>query len=314
MWAYVIRKLLLLIPTALVVLVILFLMLRVVPGDPVMAALGSEASEQAIQALRTELGLDQPLYIQFFQYVEGIFQGDLGRSLVTRTSITREIATALPYTLSYAVGSLVVAIVLGILFGVVTAVKRNTTIDYLGRIFSLAGLSFPEFYLGLLLMLLLAVHWDILPAVGAGDFNDPKDLIRHLILPSITGGLIMTAYITRLTRSSMLDVIREDYIATARAKGLREETTVILRHALKNALISIVTIVGMYFGLHFAGSIMVEIIFARPGMGKLLLSAIKQNDYNVVQSVIFVYCLIIMIVNLITDVIYGWIDPRIAYK
>jgi len=123
----------------------------------------------------------------------------------------------------------------------------------------------------------------------------------------------MTAYITRLTRSSMLDVIREDYIATARAKGLRE-STVILRHALKNALISIVTIVGMYFGLHFAGSIMVEIIFARPGMGKLLLSAIKQNDYNVVQSVIFVYCLIIMVVNLITDVIYGWIDPRIAYK
>ncbi|MCE5244650.1 MAG: ABC transporter permease [Desulfobacteraceae bacterium] len=313
MWAYVIRKLLLLIPTAFVVLVILFLMLRVVPGDPVMSALGSEASEQAVQALRTELGLDQPLYIQFIQYVEGILQGDLGRSLVTRTSITKEIATALPYTMSYAVGSLVVAIVLGILFGVVTAVKRNTIIDYLGRVFSLAGLSFPEFYLGLLLMLLLAVHWDILPAVGAGDFNNPKELIRHLILPSITGGLIMTAYITRLTRSSMLDVIREDYIATARAKGLRE-STVILRHALKNALISIVTIIGMYFGLHFAGSIMVEMIFARPGMGKLLLSAIKQNDYNVVQSVIFVYCLIIMVVNLITDVVYGWIDPRIVYK
>jgi ABC-type dipeptide/oligopeptide/nickel transport system permease component len=278
-----------------------------------MAALGSEASEQAVQALRVELGLDQPLHVQFVQYVGGIFRGDLGRSLVTRTSITREIAMALPYTMSYAVSSLIVAIVLGILLGVATAVKRNTIIDYLGRIFSLAGLSFPEFYLGLLLMLLLAVKWDLLPTVGAGDFSNPKELIRHLILPSLTGGLIMTAYITRLTRSAMLDVIREDYIATARAKGLRE-STVILRHALKNALISIVTIVGMYFGLHFAGSIMVEIIFARPGMGKLLLSAIKQNDYNVVQSVIFVYCLIIMVVNLITDVIYGWIDPRIVYK
>jgi ABC-type dipeptide/oligopeptide/nickel transport system permease component len=313
MFAYITRKLLLLIPTAFVVLVILFLMLRVVPGDPATAALGSEASEQAVQALRAELGLDKPLYIQFVQYVGGILRGDLGRSLVTRTSISHEIATALPYTMSYAVSSLIFAIILGILFGVVTAVKRNTIIDYLGRIFSLAGLSFPEFYLGLLLMLLLAVKWDLLPAVGAGDFNNPKELIRHLILPSITGGLIMTAYITRLTRSSMLDVIREDYITTARAKGLRE-STVILRHALKNALISIVTIVGMYFGLHFAGSIMVEIIFARPGMGKLLLSAIKQNDYNVVQSVIFVYCLIIMVVNLITDVIYGWIDPRIVYK
>lgn len=313
MLTYISRKLLLLIPTAFVVLVILFLMLRVVPGDPAMAALGSEASEQAVQALRVELGLDKPLYIQFVQYVGGILRGDLGRSLVTRTSISNEIATALPYTMSYAVSSLIFAIILGILFGVVTAVKRNTIIDYLGRVFSLAGLSFPEFYLGLLLMLLLAVKWDLLPAVGAGDFNNPKELIRHLILPSITGGLIMTAYITRLTRSSMLDVIREDYITTARAKGLRE-STVILRHALKNALISIVTIVGMYFGLHFAGSIMVEIIFARPGMGKLLLSAIKQNDYNVVQSVIFVYCLIIMVVNLITDVIYGWIDPRIVYK
>lgn len=313
MVSYIIRKLLLLIPTALVVLIILFFMLRVVPGDPAMTALGSEASEQAIQALRAELGTDQPLHIQFFRYLGGIFQGDLGRSLVTRTSISKEIATALPYTMSYAVSSLLVAIVLGILFGIVTAVKRNTTVDYLGRVFSLAGLSFPEFYLGLLLMLLMAVKLDLLPAVGAGDFSNPKELIRHLILPSITGGLIMTAYITRLTRSAMLDVIREDYIATARAKGLRE-SVVILRHALKNALISIITIVGMYFGLHFAGSIMIEIIFARPGMGKLLLSAIKQNDYNVVQSVIFVYCMIIMVVNLITDVIYGWIDPRIVYK
>lgn len=313
MFAYIMRKLLFLIPTAFVVLVILFFMLRVVPGDPAVAALGSEATEQAIRELRTELGLDRPLHIQFIQYIGGLVKGDLGRSLVTRTHISKEIAMAFPYTMSYAVSSLLVAIVLGILFGVVTAVKRNTTLDYLGRIFSLAGLSFPEFYLGLLLMLLLAVKLDLLPAVGAGDFNNPKELIRHLILPSITGGLIMTAYITRLTRSAMLDVIREDYIVTARAKGLKE-STVILRHALKNALISIVTIVGMYFGLHFAGSIMIEIIFARPGMGKLLLNAIKQNDYNVVQAVIFVYCMIIMVVNLITDVIYGLIDPRIVYK
>jgi ABC-type dipeptide/oligopeptide/nickel transport system permease component len=313
MTAYIIRKLLLLVPTALVVLVILFLMLRVVPGDPAMTALGSEASEASVQALRAELGLDQPLHIQFVQYLSGIIRGDLGRSLVTRTSISREIVTALPYTLSYAVCSLVLAVFLGVLFGIVTAVKRNTALDYLGRVFSLAGLSFPEFYLGLLLMLFLAVKLDLLPAVGAGDFSNPRELIRHLILPSLTGGMIMTAYITRLTRSAMLDVIREDYITTARAKGLRE-TVVILRHALKNALISIVTIVGMYFGLHFAGSIMIEIIFARPGMGKLLLTAIKQNDYNVVQSVIFVYCMIIMVVNLITDLVYGWIDPRIVYK
>ena len=147
---------------------------------------------------------------------------------------------------------------------------------------------------------------NLLPAIGSGDF-------KHLILPALSGGLIMTAYITRLTRSSMLDVIRADFIATARAKGLRE-SVVIFRHALKNALISITTIVGMYFGMHFAGSIMIEMIFARPGMGKLLITAIKQNDYTMVQSLILVYCFIIVIVNLITDIVYGLIDPRIVYK
>jgi len=313
MFAYAVRKILFLIPTAFVVLVILFFMLRVVPGDPATAALGTDATEEALNALRRELGLDRPLLIQFLSYLKGLLKGDLGRSLITRTSISKEIGEALPYTLSYALSSMFFAIVFGILLGVLAAIKRNTIVDYMGRIFSLVGLSFPEFYLGLLLMLLLAVKLNLLPAVGAGDFEHPRELIRHLILPTLTGGLVMTAYITRLTRSAMLDVIREDYIATARAKGLRE-SVIIFRHALKNALISIVTIVGMYFGLHFAGSIMIEIIFARPGMGKLLLSAIKQNDYNVVQSMIMVYCFIIMVVNLITDLVYGFIDPRIVYK
>jgi ABC-type dipeptide/oligopeptide/nickel transport system permease component len=313
MFAYTVRKLLFLFPTAFVVLVILFFMLRVVPGDPAVAALGTDATAETLKVLRMEMGLDRPLHIQFFDYVGGLLKGDLGRSLVTRTSIRKEIGEALPYTLSYAISSMIVAIVFGVLLGVITAVRRNTTIDYFGRIFSLAGLSLPEFYLGLLLMFFLAVKLDFLPAVGAGDFSHPGELIRHLILPTLTGGLVMTAYITRLTRSAILDVIREDYIVTARAKGLRE-SVVIFRHALKNALVSIVTIVGMYFGLLLAGSIMVEIIFARPGIGKLLLSAIKQNDYNVVQSVILVFCFTIMIVNLITDLIYALIDPRIVYK
>ena len=313
MFAYTVRKLLFLFPTAFVVLVILFFMLRVVPGDPAVAALGTDATAETLKVLRMEMGLDRPLHIQFFDYVGGLLKGDLGRSLVTRTSIRKEIGEALPYTLSYAISSMIVAIVFGVLLGVITAVRRNTTIDYFGRIFSLAGLSLPEFYLGLLLMFFLAVKLDFLPAVGAGDFSHPGELIRHLILPTLTGGLVMTAYITRLTRSAILDVIREDYIVTARAKGLRE-SVVIFRHALKNALVSIVTIVGMYFGLLLAGSIMVEIIFARPGIGKLLLSAIKQNDYNVVQSVILVFYFTIMIVNLITDLIYALIDPRIVYK
>lgn len=313
MFNYTIKKILFVIPTIAIVIIILFFMLRIVPGDPAMAVLGNEATAESVKALRVELGLDRPLYVQFLDYLRGIAQGDLGKSLITRTSISREIAAAFPYTLSLVVGSMAFAIVLGILMGMLTALKRNSFFDYAGRIFSLAGLSFPVFYLGLLLMLLLSIKLDILPAMGAGDLKNPGEFFMHLILPALSLGLIMTAYITRLTRSSMLDVIREDYVTTARAKGLRE-SVVIFRHALKNALISIVTIVGMYTGVNFAGSIMIEMIFARPGMGKLLVSAIKQNDYTMVQSVILVYCVIIVVTNLITDVVYGLIDPRIVYK
>lgn len=313
MFNYTIRKILFVIPTVLIVVIMLFFMLRIVPGDPAMAVLGNEATAESVQTLREELGLDRPLYIQFFDYLKGIVQGDLGKSLITRTSISGEIAAVFLYTLSLVVSSMAFAILLGIPIGIVTALKRNTIFDYLGRIFSLAGLSFPVFYLGLLLMLLLAVKLNLLPAIGAGDLSNPREFLKHLILPTLSLGLIMTAYVTRLTRSSMLDVIREDYVTTARAKGLRE-SVVIFRHALKNALISIVTIVGMYTGVNFAGSIMIEMIFARPGMGKLLISGIKQNDYTMVQSVILVYCVIIVLTNLITDVVYGLIDPRIVYK
>jgi ABC-type dipeptide/oligopeptide/nickel transport system permease component len=313
MFNYTIRKILFVIPTVLIVVIILFFMLRIVPGDPAVAVLGNEATAETVKALRKEMGLDRPLYMQFFDYLKGIVKGDLGKSLITRTSISGEIAAAFPYTFGLVVASMAFAIVLGISIGIVTALKRNTIFDYLGRIFSLAGLSFPVFYLGLLLMLLLSVKLDILPAIGAGDLGNPWEFSKHLILPALSLGLIMTAYVTRLTRSSMLDVIREDYVTTARAKGLRE-SIVIFRHALKNALISIVTIVGMYTGVNFAGSIMIEMIFARPGMGKLLISAIKQNDYTMVQSVILVYCVIIVVINLITDLVYGLIDPRIVYK
>lgn len=306
MLTYALRKVLLIIPTIFLVLIFLFFMLRILPGDPVTAALGNEASAEVITAIKKELGLDRPLHVQFVDYLKSLSRGDLGRSLITRTSIAGEIAAAFPYTMSYTVTSMIFAIFVGIIVGVITAIKRNTVIDYLGRIFSLLGLSFPVFFMGLLLMYFFAIKLDLLPAIGSGSF-------KHLILPALSGGLIMTAYITRLTRSSMLEVIRADYIATARAKGLRE-SVVIFRHALKNALISITTIVGMYFGMHFAGSIMIEMIFARPGMGKLLIIAIKQNDYTMVQSLIVVYCFIIITVNLITDLIYGLIDPRIVYK
>jgi ABC-type dipeptide/oligopeptide/nickel transport system permease component len=313
MLVYTIRKLVYVIPTIFVVLVILFFMLRVVPGDPAAAALGTEATAESLAALRESMGLNQPLHSQFCHYVADLLRGDLGKSLITKTPVADEILKALPYTLSYAVCAMIFGIALGIPVGVLTAVKRNSAFDYIGRIFSLAGLSFPEFYLGLLLMLVFSLKLNLLPAVGSGDFAHPMELMKCLILPTLTGGLVMTAYIARMTRSAMLDVLREDYMRTARAKGLKKQV-VIFRHGLRNALVSIITIVGMYFGMHFAGSIMIEIIFARQGIGKLLLNAIKQNDYTMVQSVILVYCLIIIAVNLITDLIYGRVDPRIVYK
>jgi len=206
-----------------------------------------------------------------------------------------------------------IGIILGIPLGIITAVKRNSMVDYIGRTLSLAGLSFPAFYSGLLLMLVLSVYLDLFPSIGGGDLNNVGDRLYHLVLPALNLGLIMTAYITRMTRSAMLEVIEQDYISTARAKGLNENT-VIIKHALRNALISVITVIGLYVGILIAGSVMSEIIFSRPGLGKLLIGAMKSRDYNMMQSILVMITGIIVIVNLITDIAYSFCDPRIKYE
>lgn len=313
MIGYIIRKILVAIPTIFVAVTIIFLMMRVIPGDPATAALGNYASEEAVQALKERMGLNRPIYIQYFDYLKGLIHGDLGKSFVNRNPVAPLIRKVLPYTIDLTVSGILIGIILGIPLGIVTAVKRNSMVDYIGRTLSLAGLSFPAFYSGLLLMLVFAVYLNLFPSIGGGDLNNVGDRLYHLTLPALNLGLIMTAYITRMTRSAMLEVIQQDYISTARAKGL-SENTVIIKHALKNALISVITVIGLYVGILIAGSVMSEIIFSRPGLGKLLIGAMKNRDYNMMQSILVMITGIIVVVNLITDISYSFCDPRIKYE
>ncbi len=312
MIGYIVRKTLIAIPTIFVTVTIIFLMMRVIPGDPATAALGNYASESSIKALKERMGLNRPIYVQYWDYLRGLVQGDLGKSFVNGNPVAPLIRKVIPYTIDLTLSGIFIGTILGIPIGVITAIRRNSWIDYIGRTLSLAGLSFPEFYLGLLFILVFAVYLDLFPSIGGGELNDIVDRLYHLILPALTLGLIMTAYITRMTRSAMLEVIQQDYISTARAKGISEKK-VIIKHALKNALISVITVIGLYVGILIGGSVMSEIIFSRPGLGKLLIGAMKNRDYNMMQSILVIITGIIVVVNLITDIAYSFCDPRIKY-
>jgi len=312
MFRYLVTRLALAIPTFLAVLTLIFLVVRVIPGDPATAALGDYASQEAVEALRERMGLNAPLHVQYFRFLGDLLRGDLGKSLITGRPISELVMHVLPYTLQLTLSSIIVGAVLGVPIGIYTAVHRNTFVDYLGRILSLAGLSVPAFYLGILIMLLFAVKLDLFPAVGGGDLNDLKDNLSHLALPALSLGLIMTTSVTRLTRSAMLNVLNEDYIRTARAKGAKERV-VIFRHALRAALVPIVSIIGVWAANLIADSVLTETVFARPGLGKMLVGAIMQRDYTALQSVMVIYTAFVVIVNLITDLVYSLVDPRITH-
>lgn len=310
MLKYTLRRLLFAIPTLLGVFTVIFIIVRVAPGDPATAALGDYASKEAVEALRRRMGLDAPLWLQYVRFLRDLLRGDLGRSLITGKAVSEQILTVLPYTLELAAAAIFIGTVLGVPLGVFTALHRNRLLDYLGRVFSLAGLSVPAFYLGLLLIFLFAVQLDFFPAVGGGELSDPLDNLSHLVLPALALGLIMTAYVTRISRSAMLNVLSEDYVRTARAKGLAERV-VLFRHALRTALIPIVSIIGIFAVSLIGSSVTTEIVFSRPGLGKLMVGATKQRDYTLLQSITVVYAFIIVIINLVTDLVYGFIDPRI---
>jgi len=307
---YIAQRLVLSIPVFLGVATIVFLVVRVIPGDPAVASLGDYASKEAVEALRQRMGLNQSLPVQYIQFLGDLARGDLGKSMITGTSIRADIAHSLPYTLELTVLAIIIGTLLGIPIGVYTAIRRNRLADYIGRVLSLTGLSVPAFYLGILLILLLAIYLNLLPAVGGGGMDDLRENVSHLILPALTLGLVMTASVARLARSAMLNVLRQDYVRTARAKGLKERV-VHLRHALRSALIPIVSVTGIWAVSLIGDSVTVEVVFARPGLGKMMVGAILQRDYTALQSVMVIYTGFVVVINLMIDLIYGWVDPRI---
>jgi ABC-type dipeptide/oligopeptide/nickel transport system permease component len=309
---YAIRRLIYVLPTLWAVVTFVFFLIRIVPGGPAVAALGSYATEESIRELEKQMGLDKPILIQYGTFLKDLCQGDLGKSLITRRPISAEIANALPYTLDLAIGGMLIGITLGIPIGILTALKRNQAPDYVGRILSLVGISMPEFYLGILLMYFLAIKLDLFPVLGGGNLKILSSRLYHLALPALTLGIIMTAFISRMVRSSMLNVLREDYVRTARAKGLQERI-VIYKHALRNALIPTVTVIGLYASILMGGSVLTEIIFSRPGLGKMMVFAVKDRDYIALQSVIIIFSAFVFLINLLTDLFYSLIDPRIEY-
>lgn len=306
-------RLIMAIPILLLVFTLVFLVIRIIPGDPAQVALGDYASQQAVEALRERMGLNDPLHVQYWRSLSGLLRGDLGESLITGASISENVAYVLPYTLQLTFASVLVGITLGIPLGVLTAMKRNTWIDYLGRLTSLAGLSVPAFYFAILLIFLFSVKLGVLPSVGGGNIQeDPAGSFRYLVLPALTLGLIMTTSITRLARSAMLNVMHEDYVRTARAKGLGERV-VIYRHALRSALLPIVSVTGLWVAALIGDSVLTEFVFSRPGLGKLLVGSILQRDYTALQSIMVIYAAFVVVVNLLTDLTYGLLDPRIKH-
>ncbi len=305
MLAYVARRLVHLVPVLLGISFLVFLLVHLVPGDPVRIMLQDVGSPEQVARVRQQLGLDRPIYIQYVSFVTRALQGDFGRSIHTRRPVAQEIRFRIPFTVRMAVAATLVAIVLGIVLGAIAAMHHQSALDYGTMVIALAGVSLPSFWFGLVLILVFSLHLRWLPPTGA-------DSLLHLILPAITLGSGAAAIIARLTRSSMLEVLRQDYIRTARAKGVTDRR-MIYRHALKNAMIPVVSIVGLQFASLLGGAVIVETVFGWPGIGRLAVDAIFNRDIPVIQAVVLVAAVIFVLVNLIVDLLYGWLDPRIRY-
>lgn len=300
---YVIRRILYGLLIIFGVMTIVFFVIRILPGDPAIAALGENATDKAIEMLREKWGLNMPLWQQYKNYLFNIFHGDFGYSYSTRKSVAELIKYSYPFTIELGLASFFLAIIIGIPLGVITALKRNLMADYIGRGLSLLGISTPGFYLGILLMMFFSLRLHIFPSMGAGS-------ISQLILPAFANGIGIAAYLTRLTRSSMLNVLRELYITTARSKGIPERL-VIYKHALRNTLVTVITFLGVYTIVLLGGTVIIETVFSRPGLGRLIVASALQRDYMLLQGIMLVYALIVVFINIITDIVYAFVDPRI---
>jgi ABC-type dipeptide/oligopeptide/nickel transport system permease component len=303
---YALRRLLALIPILLGVSVITFLSIHLTPGDPVNQILATNANKEAADRLREKLGLNDPLPVQYVRWLGSALHGDFGRSLLTNAPVSREILDRFPSTLQLAIAAMLIAVVLGIPLGMAAAVTKRSELDSGFMMVALVGLSTPTFWLGMLLSLFFGVRLHWFPILGGSGY-------RSLVLPAFTLGIVNVAIVARLTRSSMLDVLRQEYMTTARAKGLRERT-VIVRHACRNSLIPVLTVLGIQFGDLLAGTVIVEAVFARAGLGTLAIRAIQARDFPLIQGIVLFYAVLYVGSSLIVDLLYGVLDPRIRFS
>ncbi|TYS89265.1 nickel ABC transporter permease [Rossellomorea aquimaris] len=286
--------------------------MHIAPGDPASIIGGPTASESDIAAIRDNLGLNDPFLVQYWDYLKGVFQGDFGYSYQTKQSVSEAIAVRFPNTLNLAIASMIVAVVIGLIAGIISALKQNSWLDVSSTVVALAGISIPNFWLGTILILVFAVNFQVLPVGGLDAPFWTIEGMKQLILPAITLGTGSAAMIARISRSSMLEVIRADYIRTARAKGLKEKT-IIWIHALKNSMIPVITVIGLNFGFLLGGTIITEQVFAINGVGRLMIDAIAARDFPMVQGSVLLVATLFVLVNLLVDIIYVFIDPRISY-
>ncbi len=305
MGSYLLRRGMDLVLTLLGVSIVIFMIIRLVPGDPARLIAGTEATEADVANIRRQFGLNAPLPVQYLRYAEALVKGDLGRSLRNRQPVTALLRARLPNTLALAGASLAVTLVIGVGTGMLAAIRRGTAFDTVSMVIALVGVSMPGFWLGLMLIFLFAVRLGWLPTSGAGG-------IKHLILPAVTLGVGNAAIIARLTRANLLEVLHQEYVRTARAKGLRPRS-VLVGHAMRNAIIPTLTVLGLQWGTLLAGSVVIETVFAWPGVGRLLVDSVAVRDYPVIQACVLLFALVFMLTNLLVDVAYALLDPRIRY-
>lgn len=311
---YVVKRLLLVIPVLLGISIVVFSLARLIPGDVVAILLGTNTDPKTAAELRHYFGLDQPIWKQYLEWLWRLLHGELGVSLRTGRSVIGEILKQFPATLELSAAGMIISLIVAIPLGTIAASRRNSGYDYASSIISIVGVATPDFWLGTMLILIFALWLRWLPPAGYYAFvQDPIRSITYLIMPAISLGTGLMAVVMRMTRSSMLEVIRQDYIRTARAKGL-EEKRVIYRHALRNAMIPVITVIGIQSGYILGGSVIIEQVFARPGVGRMALQAINQRDYPMVQGTVLFVTVLFVMINLVVDLLYAYIDPRIKYQ
>ncbi|ADI15526.1 ABC transporter permease [Truepera radiovictrix] len=312
MLLFILRRCVTAVPTLIIVTLMVFGIQRALPGDPALIIAGEQRDPEVIAYIRERYRLNDPVPVQYVAWLAQVVRGDLGRSIRTNQSVTELILQKLPVTLQLALLSMLVALLIAIPIGVLSAVRKDTALDYAGTLFALSGLSVPNFWLGILLILVVSVQWNLLPASGYVEFSrDPVENLRRMIMPSLVLGTGLAAVIMRQLRASMLEALKQDYVRTARAKGLFGRR-VVLRHALRNALIPVVTLIGLQMGALLSGAVLTEQVFSIPGFGKLIVDAVFNRDYAVVQGVVLVTATAYIVINLLVDIAYALLNPRIG--